>query len=75
MTPKEYNVLYLEVKKLRALGDVLRCNPSKLQNDTVESIGGLIFIISTHILKKVREWEGNKGDNGSVIGITEKYVI
>jgi hypothetical protein len=72
MTPEEYNVLYLEVKKIRALGDVLRCNHSKLQNDTVESIGGLIFVISTHILKKVRKWEGDKGP---FVGITEKYVI
>ena len=72
MNAEEYHMLYLEVKKLRALGDALRWNTSKLQNDTVEGIAGLIFDISTHILEKVRKWEGDKG---LAIGATERYVI
>ena len=58
MKVDEYNVLHAEIGKLKALGDVLRWNTSKLQDDTIESIGGLIFDISRYLQKKLNEMHG-----------------
>lgn len=62
MKVEEYSALYREVNKLKVLGDVLRWNASKLQNDTVESIGDfiLIFDISKYLVEKLHEMSGNK---------------
>jgi hypothetical protein len=55
MKADEYNTLYAEAKKLNAFGDILRCNASKLQDDTIETLGGLIFDISKNLMKNLRE--------------------
>lgn len=72
MEAEEYNALYPEVNKLKALGDVLRWNASKLQNDTVESIGSLIFDVSKCLLEKLHEMHGAKGET---LRRSETYVI
>ncbi|HIC90608.1 MAG TPA: hypothetical protein EYP21_00805 [Syntrophaceae bacterium] len=72
METEEYNALYPEVNKLKALGDVLRWNASKLQNDTVENIGGLIFDISKCLLERLHEMHGSKEE---ALGRSETYVI
>ena len=51
----EIEKLKADIAKLKALGDVLRWNTSKLQDDTIESIGGLIFDISRYLLEKLNE--------------------
>jgi hypothetical protein len=55
MKVEEYNLLLGEIKKLKALGDVLRCNTSKLPDDTIEIIGRVIFDISGHLMEKLDE--------------------
>ncbi len=72
MKVEEYNALYRELNKLKALGDVLRWNASKLQNDTVESIGGLIFDISKYLMEKLQEMSGTKHEG---VGPSETYII
>ncbi len=72
MKVEEYYVLHAEISKLKALGDVLRWNASKLQDDTVESIGGLIFDISKYLMEKLHEISGTKGET---VGPSETYVI
>jgi len=72
MEAEEYNALYPEVNKLKALGDVLRWNASKLQNDTVESIGGLIFDVSKCLLEKLHDMQAAKGE---ALRQSETYVI
>ncbi len=71
MKADEYNILYPEAKKLKALGDVLRCNASKLQDDTIETLGGLIFDISKNLMKNLREMYATD----EVTERSETYVI